>query len=281
MISDNTNASIDDKYQVEVGNWDKDGFIVLRGFFNQLETENVNQFIDNVWHSRAISQSPVTIDTYLESPKYKRILLSSASNEARLHPYKINDLFMEHAEIRRLILDERLRLILSRLLDGEPIVCNSLNFEFGSQQGNHCDTIYMPPRKRNKMLVSWIALDPVDANNGPVRYYPGSHKIPAYRFKNGKINAVASEMPEFDAYMRNQLDIRGISEQAFTAQRGDVLIWHAQLLHGGTPILDESRLRRSLVTHYFRKQDYLHHFLRIRKSETGGFYFRRKHPHVT
>ena len=68
MISDNTNASIDDKYQVEVGNWDKDGFIVLRGFFNQLETENVNQFIDNVWHSRAISQSPVTIDTYLESP---------------------------------------------------------------------------------------------------------------------------------------------------------------------------------------------------------------------
>jgi hypothetical protein len=30
------------------------------------------------------------------------------------------------------------------------------------------------------------------------------------------------------------------------------LIWHEQLYHGGRPILDQSRTRKSLVTHYGR-----------------------------
>jgi len=36
---------------------------------------------------------------------------------------------------------------------------------------------------------------------------------------------------------------------------GDVLIWHAQLLHGGRPILDRARTRASLVVHYWRACD--------------------------
>jgi len=280
MIHLKTHASSGEEYSVDSSNWRENGFMVLTGFFNQPQIDSVNRLVDKIWDSRVLSKSRITVDAYLESSQYKRMLISSAPNEARLYPYKINDLFMEYEEIRRIVLDKNLRSVLAGLFDGEPIACNALNFEYGSQQGAHVDTLYMPPRKQNKLLVSWIALDTVDANNGPVRYYPGSHKIPAYRFRNGRINAVASEMLEFDAYMKNQLAIRGISSQEFTAQPGDVLIWHAQLFHGGTPILDESRRRRSLVTHYFRKQDYLHHFWRIRKSESGGFYFRRKHPPV-
>jgi ectoine hydroxylase-related dioxygenase (phytanoyl-CoA dioxygenase family) len=36
---------------------------------------------------------------------------------------------------------------------------------------------------------------------------------------------------------------------------GDVLLWHAQLLHAGRPIRDMGKTRSSLVVHYWRKQD--------------------------
>jgi hypothetical protein len=34
-------------------------------------------------------------------------------------------------------------------------------------------------------------------------------------------------------------------------KKGDVAIWHSNLLHGGAQVVDESRTRHSLAVHYF------------------------------
>lgn len=57
------------------------------------------------------------------------------------------------------------------LLEGTPLVMNTLNFEYGAQQDDHIDTVYMPPKKENCMLATWIALETITANAGPLRYY--------------------------------------------------------------------------------------------------------------
>jgi ectoine hydroxylase-related dioxygenase (phytanoyl-CoA dioxygenase family) len=44
---------------------------------------------------------------------------------------------------------------------------------------------------------------------------------------------------------------KGLEKRIFEAKRGDVLIWHANLLHGGSPIAREGLTRRSMVCHYF------------------------------
>ena len=36
----------------------------------------------------------------------------------------------------------------------------------------------------------------------------------------------------------------------FTCRRGDAFIWHGGLVHGGTPIDDAAKTRRSFVVHY-------------------------------
>jgi ectoine hydroxylase-related dioxygenase (phytanoyl-CoA dioxygenase family) len=61
-----------------------------------------------------------------------------------------------------------MRPILRQLLEAEPLVCNSLNFERGSRQEYHIDTWYMPPPVDNRMVAAWFALDDVDATNGPL-----------------------------------------------------------------------------------------------------------------
>jgi hypothetical protein len=45
----------------------------------------------------------------------------------------------------------------------------------------------------------------------------------------------------------------GLKPEYFLAKRGDVLIWHANLLHGGSPRQNTLRTRKALVCHFFAK----------------------------
>lgn len=260
--------------------WEQKGYVVLRGFFSQSRVDSINESLDSVWRNRSKNTSKVTLDAFLESPAVKRILFSNAEDEARYHPYKLNDLYLESESLRSLILDESLRKILHSLFGGEPLVCNSLNLGFSPEQCDHIDSMFIPPRIRNKLLVSWIALDEVDITNGPVRYYPESHKLPPYRFSHGRQNVIDCEMDHFRKTIQDQLRDKSLAAQKFTAQPGDVLIWHGQLVHGGTPIIDFEKPRRSVVTHYFRKRDYQHHFWRIKRAASGGYYYKRRHQKI-
>ena len=55
--------------------------------------------------------------------------------------------------------------------------------------------------------------------------------------------------------MHSQVSERGLRKEPFFAKKGDVFIWHAHLLHGGGPINDPGRTRRSTVFHYFTAAD--------------------------
>ena len=86
------------------------------------------------------------------------------------------------------------------------------------------------------MVAAWIALEDVSPDAGPLRYYPGSHKIPPFLFSHGKTDAIPSELPNFRKYIEHELERRGLRPAMYLAQTGDVLVWHAQLFHGSYPI---------------------------------------------
>jgi ectoine hydroxylase len=50
-----------------------------------------------------------------------------------------------------------------------------------------------------------------------------------------------------------------IEPREFLPRKGDVLIWHANLLHGGRAIAAPGATRRSLVAHYFAKDVLCYH----------------------
>jgi ectoine hydroxylase-related dioxygenase (phytanoyl-CoA dioxygenase family) len=146
--------------------------------------------------------------------------------------------------------------VIGDLLSSAPVVINSLLFEHGSQQAPHFDTFYMPSRTANLMTASWIAIDPVTETNGPLVYYPGSHLIPPFRFSDGSLCPPSpEEMREVEAHIQDVIKKSGVRQEIFLARPGDVLIWHAQLLHGGLPIFNKLEKRTSLVTHYWTTTD--------------------------
>jgi phytanoyl-CoA dioxygenase PhyH len=264
----------------QVEDWEAEGFIVLKSFFPADRVQPLNELVDRLWNDRRRKDNPLVIDVFDGMPEGRRIFFKNSPDESRAYPYKLNDLYLEYAQVRELVLDARLTRVLHDLLGGAPMVCNTLNFEWGPQQKDHFDTFYMPPREPNRMVAAWIALEDVSPDAGPLRYYPGSHKIPPFLFSHGKTDAIPSELPNFQKYIEDELERRGLRPAMYVAQTGDVLVWHAQLLHGSYPIQDSHRTRKTLVAHYFRAQDYYHRFWRLRRVRKDAYYYWRRHQPI-
>lgn len=266
--------------QLQLEEWNAQGFIVLKSFFSAEQLQRLNDLVDRLWKTRHSKDNPLVIDVFDGMPEGRRILFGDAPDEARRCPYKLNDLYLEYREVRDLVLDRGLTRVLHDLLEGVPMLCNTINFEWGPGQEDHFDTLYMPPKEPNRMVAAWFALEDVAPTAGPLRYYPGSHKIPPFLFSHGRTDAIPDEMPNFRKYIVGELQKRGAQPSMFVAQAGDVLIWHAQLLHGGYPIEDRERTRKTLVAHYFRAQDYYHRFWRLRRVRSDAYYYSRQHQTV-
>jgi phytanoyl-CoA hydroxylase len=253
--------------------WQEDGFFVINQFYSVEEVDKLKELIESAWGDRTNYSASITVDEHIGTDMEQRISFADADSGLRETSYKLNDLHLESAELRKHLLSEKLRDSLLPLIGGTPMICNSLYFERGSQQPDHFDTFFMPPLTRNQMVASWIALEDVDPDAGPLRYYPGSHKIPPYRFSNGRYNLNLDEKPQCTEYIEQQLINSGIEPLEFSAKKGDVFIWHAHLLHGGTSINNPSLTRKSLVTHYFCSEDWPENYY---EEDQQGVFFLKK-----
>lgn len=273
--------------------WNDKGYLILAGFFSRPEVDAVNSLIDRGLGEPAVF-GHATVDSLYGPHVGKRFRAVEAPREVFENPIKINDLFLDNPEVRNLALNTDLTRLLSQLLGGMPLVCNSLNFLWGSQQPDHFDTWYMPPpgiedsrimrllpfrssppARQDRLAVSSICLEDVHPDAGPLTYYPGSHKLPPYRFSHGGIHAVEAEMPACCEYVEKEIKEAGLKREIFLGKAGDVFLWHGQLLHGGSWIKDPNRTRKTLVTHYWRAQDVEPE--RAIQVHESGYYLKRDH----
>jgi len=129
------------------------------------------------------------------------------------------------------------------------------------------------------MCAVWIALEDVDANNGPVVYYPGSHRLPEYQLADA-VPQAGLTAPNLDDYadypdfLQSQLDVRGLVPKELSLKKGDALIWSSNLAHGGTPIVDPKRTRFSQITHYYF-DSCVYYTPRLSQPYIGRFWLRR------
>jgi len=259
--------------------FDENGYLILRGFFPAELMARLKDHLDHLWQTRAENRTQV-IDCYFGLPNEERTWFRKAPAEVRDAPYKLLDLHLEDELIRDVCAAPALMQVLAGLLGAHPLVCNSLLFERGSQQYPHFDTFFMPSATKNMMAASWIAIAAATETNVPVYYYPKSHLIEPYLFSHGKINAVFAELETgAQPHISRIIEDHRLERKLFLAAPGDVLIWHAQLLHGGSDIENAGETRRSLVTHYWTETDFPDPDQRIDHGH-GKWILKRAHQHV-
>lgn len=251
--------------------WSERGYVILEGLISPERCEAVNERIDNLWNDRANGPA-VSIDIYIDREGAQRLPFADAPEDARHLPYKLNDLVMHDDIVGAVALDEQLCEGLNWVLGDKPVATGSLNFERGSTQEFHTDTLYMPGNTVGGMTAAWIALEDVSAQAGPLFYYPGSHNIPLFLFSDGRPNQRLDEFQHYRDHMQKHVTEMQLVPEAFLPKQGDVLIWHERLFHAGGAIENMDITRKSLVVHYWRLADMQDKDLAPRG---GGYYWDR------
>jgi ectoine hydroxylase-related dioxygenase (phytanoyl-CoA dioxygenase family) len=230
--------------------WERDGFLVLREFFTPEAIDQVNAVTDEMFRD---PPDWLVVDNTLTG---RRGSMNDFTAEERAGGHlRLNALFRRRQEVRAVALDPRLRAILRDLLGEPAVLFNSLTFAKGSQQTEHSDALYLTPRTPGRLVATWIALEDAHPDAGQLFYYPGSHILPRYTFRNGSHHFAPDEMGDWMNFINGQLTAAGLRRETFAAKKGDLFIWASDLIHGGSPINDVSRTRRSLVSHYFSHSD--------------------------
>ncbi len=172
--------------------------------------------------------------------------------------YRIPDLHGHSERALELYLHPEIFRMVELILGEEAIAFQSLYFEYGSAQGLHRDPMFVRTNPAGHMVASWVALEDIAPDSGPLAYVPGSHRLPWFEFTPGTIEAGSDRTKrlEFQRRLREQMQERGLEARAFTCRRGDVFLWHAGLVHGGQPVANRQLTRKSYVTHYSTAANY-------------------------
>ena len=138
----------------------------------------------------------------------------------------------------------------------------------GSQQGEHSDSIHMTTYPLGFLSAAWIACEDIHPDSGPLVYYPGSHKLPYVFSKEVGITEAEFKERGYQAYhekyepaIKRLIGDKRLEPHYFHARKGDVLIWHANLIHGGSKRNDLQYSRRAVVCHFFAKGTFAYHDL--------------------
>ena len=222
--------------QASLLGFEENGFAVLPGFFSAETVDGINQELEKLIATKQISL------------RYRNKFMFAFRQSARIR---------EAGE-------GALRTLVAALLGHETTLFQSINFLTGSEQHTHSDSIHMSTFPLGGLAAAWVALEDITPTNGPLHYYPGSHKLPYYLnadYQNEGTAWLIGEKPytEYEVYIHQKIADAGISKQVFLAQKGDVFIWHANLMHGGEPQLDKTMTRKSMVFHYFSRAHICYH----------------------
>jgi Phytanoyl-CoA dioxygenase (PhyH) len=167
------------------------------------------------------------------------------------YEHRIQDAWRISANVLALALSPEIHALLNELYGREPLPFQTLNFRKGSEQRAHSDTIHFNSTPPGFMCGIWVALEEIDMENGPLVYYPGSHRLPEFTMEDVGVEARQDQYPHYERFIADEIDRRRLAPAYGTIGKGQAIVWSANLLHGGMPQRDPARTRHSLVTHYF------------------------------
>ena len=251
--------------------WRQDGIVVFKG---AVPDSLIAEFDSDLSHLLAHHRDYVVPIEFKGGRTYSQSL-----SEAQIHDpgVKFNHLHTLSRAAARLSLARPVAEFLRIVFEAPPIPMQSLTFLRGSEQPIHIDYPYVNRQRRLPyMAASWVALEDVGQDAGPLAYFAGAHRLDVSGFFDwGDGNIIKIEgsstqnSMQFARFLTDQVSRAGIKPTIYLPKRGDVLVWHANLPHWGTPIINPALTRRSYVTHYTSLNDYPEQW-RLKPEELAG-----------
>ena len=217
----------------------KNGYLILRNILLKSDVNKCLHDFNKIINSNKFKTNP----KYFHYNKSPRIVEGWKTSRA----------------IKKIANKTKIIKYLRFLYDKEPVAFSTINFKAGTEQPLHSDYIHFGTLPELYLAGVWFALEKVDKNNGPLVVVPGSHKLPIIEFSN--LNLSIPKTPKelknnysiYESYLSELIKKKRLTKKKINVNQGDAIIWAANLLHGGSKILENNRSRYSQVVHYHFK----------------------------
>ena len=242
LVTQRLNAGEINKDQAELAKrWMEDGYVILKGVIDLSE-------LDRIWetYERAVFDGKVPIEVY---QKGMGDLFLGRCLDAHVWVPQLRDIshhpkFLETA---------------SFLLGVKAVPFQTIIGFAGSEQSEHSDSIHMSTYPLGYMTAAWVAFEDIHPDSGPLVYYPKSHRL-SYLFSRHlpKTDDLSYKRgrwynDHYEPRIKQLIEEHDLKPKYLDAKKGDVLFWHANLIHGGSRRENKSLSRRAIVAHYFGK----------------------------
>ena len=191
----------------------------------------------------------------LEMPDFDAVAARIIGDLAPRYPQggdrRVQEAWMHQADVRALACNRRVLDLLAFLYQRRPIPFQTLNFDVGTEQATHSDVLHFYSFPRRYMCGVWVALEDMDGDNGPLQYYPGSHRLPDYDGSDLGMEHGFLDYARYEQFIAALANVHGLQKRELHVKKGHALVWAANLLHGGSAVKDLKRTRHSQVTHCF------------------------------
>lgn len=235
--------------------WIRDGYVVLEQAIPHALIDAAERDLDKAF---AGGFPEMRFECHKVDPgliPWKKEILGNAGKSIDIHHFS--------PACRNVMFADAISDFFALIFESRAFATQSLGFLRGSGQEGHQDSAYVPFTIPRRFAATWVALEDVTVGAGELFYYPGSHRFPDFLY-GGRFKSIAeatrsgytverAEVEQHVTSLRNRAQSLGIDKKILAAKRGDVLVWHADLVHGGNPVSADIT-RKSLVTHYCPKR---------------------------
>lgn len=222
--------------------YDEDGFLVVRGFFDADEVAP--------WHARFLAVVNEEVEPSPDMLVMRDVMVAKgvvapgtrAEAVAKIQDFHNDPVLFEGYTCHPRLLDAvaafvgpDIKSIHSMLINKPPNV--------DGRHPLHQDLLYFPFRPANRIVATWTAIEPCTRENGCLVVVPGSHEGKLRRHEN----------PGWEYVNFLYVGVAGVGEDTervhLEMEPGDVVFFHPLLLHGSGRNRTQG-FRRAISAHY-------------------------------
>lgn len=219
---------------VQMAQWEQDGYLIIQGLFGRDEMDNIQAYFD------AVAERGEPVRGW--SPDFENIKKHPDNVLLRyprfMHPHRV------HEDSKAMLLDARVFGVLSQLLGEEAVACQSMYYfkpPGAKGQALHQDNFYLDVEP-GTCIAAWTAVDRVSPENGGLYVVPGTHKLET------QCPETANANESFTTHLVSAP--KGMKAIPTIMDRGDVLFFNGQVIHGSGVNRSKDQWRRSFISHY-------------------------------
>ncbi|MFT6435727.1 MAG: ectoine hydroxylase-related dioxygenase (phytanoyl-CoA dioxygenase family) [Candidatus Azotimanducaceae bacterium] len=244
MNKESLQPNVDDSLAESIRTFHKYGFAVLKGVHQQALCDQVCED-----YNRYCSENSIYVAENLDTVGHEKRLVN-------FHHY--SDAALQVGT------NTQLMRFLDTVFQDEAYVYTSLTFKYGTQQPVHRDSPHFATWPEGGFVGAWTALEDVHPDAGPLFYFPESHRLsinPNEIFsKFSNVQSPECFLASLDEYNGEVIRASERMPEKVTVllEKGDSIVWHPQLMHGGMPANNIELTRMSIVFHCAAKSVQVH-----------------------